>query len=273
MAQNHMLRHTSHTGSVHRHRKKHRLNHTHVAPNVAIHHAYMLSPRGCIRPLRQHTPVLVVFDLKVRIVETLKLKHPILIALFIARPLEEATASATARAIRTVHAQLKGLEAMGGKGGFAELANWVVSPRPRFGRESTTRASSSPPNHTKGGFEGGVLSSGAGDFGSVYMGGASDGGGRHASGRSGYYGPTNGRSYRRRGGRQLPRFRSLLEVYPRGFDFHEPPPYDLLIENTLSTASRAMSTRYAPIEDAHQERPVVCGRGTSRMTVGSDIRT
>ena len=47
----------------------------------------------------------------------------VLVALFIARRLGEATASEKAGVIRTAHAQLKKLKAMGGKGGFAELAN------------------------------------------------------------------------------------------------------------------------------------------------------
>ena len=70
----------------------------------------------------------VISDLNVRIVEALKLKQPNLVALFIARRLGEATASEKAGAIRTAHAQLKELKAMGGKGGFAELANWVIPP-------------------------------------------------------------------------------------------------------------------------------------------------
>ena len=55
----------------------------------------------------------VVFDLNVGIEEALKLKQPILIALFIVRRLGEATASEKAGAIRTAHAQLKELEATG----------------------------------------------------------------------------------------------------------------------------------------------------------------
>ena len=74
----------------------------------------------------------VVFDLNVGIVEALKLKQPVLVALFIARRLGEATASETARAIRSAHAQLKELKAIEGKGGFAELANWVI-PSPGHG--------------------------------------------------------------------------------------------------------------------------------------------
>ena len=68
----------------------------------------------------------VVSDLNVGVVEALKLKQPVLVALPIARRLGEATASEKAGAIRTAHAQLKALKAMGGKGGFAELANWVI---------------------------------------------------------------------------------------------------------------------------------------------------
>ena len=71
----------------------------------------------------------VVSDLDVGIVEALKLKQPVLVALFIARRLGEATASEKAGAIRTAHAKLKELKVMGGKGGFAELANWVIPPQ------------------------------------------------------------------------------------------------------------------------------------------------
>ena len=70
----------------------------------------------------------VVSDLNVGVVEAIKLKQPVLVALFIARRLGEAAASEKAGAIRTAHAQLKELKAMGGKGGIAELANWVIPP-------------------------------------------------------------------------------------------------------------------------------------------------
>ena len=65
----------------------------------------------------------------VGIVDALKLKQLVLVALFIARRLGEATSSEKAGAIRTTHAQLKKLKAMGRKGGFAELANWVTPPQ------------------------------------------------------------------------------------------------------------------------------------------------
>ena len=68
----------------------------------------------------------VVSDLNVGVIEALKLKQPVLVALFVARRLGEATASEKAGAIRTAHAQLQELKTMGGKGGFAELANWVI---------------------------------------------------------------------------------------------------------------------------------------------------
>ena len=75
----------------------------------------------------------VVSDLNIELVEALKLKQPVLVALFIARRLGEATASEKVGAIRTAHAQLKELKTMGGKGGFAELANWAILPlRPRW---------------------------------------------------------------------------------------------------------------------------------------------
>ena len=129
----------------------------------------------------------------------LKLKQPVLIALFIARRLGEATASEKAEAIRTAHVQLKELKAMGGKGGFVQLPTGSFPPRPLFGLGSATRASP-PPHHASGGFGGEIFSSGASDFGSAYT-GAYGGGGGHASGGAGHYGPTNGRSHRGLGGR------------------------------------------------------------------------
>ena len=65
----------------------------------------------------------VVSDVNVGRVEALKLKQPVLVALFIVRRMREATASDKAGAIRTAHALLEELKAMRGKGGFAELAN------------------------------------------------------------------------------------------------------------------------------------------------------
>ena len=107
----------------------------------------------------------VVSDLNIRIVEALKLKQPVLVALFIARRLGEATSSEKAGAIRTAHAQLKELKAMKGKGGFAELANWVIPPP---GHGSVWVAPPGPahtPHHASGGFGGGGRgSNGAGDF-------------------------------------------------------------------------------------------------------------
>ena len=142
----------------------------------------------------------VVSDLNVGIVEALKLKQPVLVILFIALRLGEATAS-KAGAIRTARAQLKELKAMGGKGGFAELANWVIPPP---GHGSVWEAPPRPahtPHHASGGFGGGGGSNGAGDSSSAYMGGTYDGGGRHSSGGPGYYGLTNGRFHRGRRGR------------------------------------------------------------------------
>ena len=68
----------------------------------------------------------VVSDLNVGVAEALELKQPVLVALFIARRRGKATASEKAGAIRTAHAQLKELKAMGVKGGFTEPANWVI---------------------------------------------------------------------------------------------------------------------------------------------------
>ena len=143
----------------------------------------------------------VVSDLNVGIVEALKLKQPVLVAFFIARRLGGATASEKAGAIHTTHAQLKALKAMGGKGGFAELANWVI---PSPGHGSVWGASPGPahtPHHASGGFGGGRVSNGAGQFSSVYMRGTYGGGGGHTSGGLGHYGPTNGRFHRGRAGR------------------------------------------------------------------------
>ena len=126
----------------------------------------------------------VISDLNVGIVEALKLKQPNLVALFIARRLEEATASEKAGAIRTAHAQLKKLKAMGGKGGFAELANWVIPPP---GHGSLWGAPPGPahnPHHAGGGFGGGGFSNGAGAFNSTYMGGTHGGGGGDTGGEA-----------------------------------------------------------------------------------------
>ena len=171
----------------------------------------------------------VVSDLNVGTVEALKLKQPVLVALCLARRLGRATASEKAGAIRTTHAQLKKLKAIGGKCGFAELANWIMPPP---GHASVWGAPPGPahtPYHTSGGFRrGGGGPNGAGDFSSAYMGGRTVAG-EHTSGGLGHYGPTNGRFHRGRGGagwprtprgQQPPRTRGLTEVYSRGFDSH-----------------------------------------------------
>ena len=143
----------------------------------------------------------VVSDLNVGVVEALKLEQPVLVALFIARRLGEATASERAEAIRTAHAQLKELKAMGGKGGFAELANWVIPPPGQGSVWGAPPGLPHTPHHASGGFGGGGGSNGAGDFSSAYMVGTYGGGGGHTSGGLGHYGPTNGRFHRGRGGR------------------------------------------------------------------------
>ena len=132
-----------------------------------------------------------VSDLNVGIVEALKFKQPVLVALFIARRLRKATASEKAGAIRTVHAQLKELKATGGKGGFAELVNWVIPPPDHGPVWGAPPGPAHPPHHASGGFEGGGggVFSGAGDFGSAYIGGAYSGGEGHACGGPGYYAP------------------------------------------------------------------------------------
>ena len=70
----------------------------------------------------------VVSDLNVGVVETLKLKRPVLVGLFIGRRLGEATASKKAGAIRAAHAQLKDLKAMGGKRGVRGTRQLGYSP-------------------------------------------------------------------------------------------------------------------------------------------------
>ena len=142
----------------------------------------------------------VVFDLNVGIVEALKLKQPVLVALFIARRLREATASEKAGAIRTAHAQHKELKAMGETGGFAELANWVIPPPGHGSVWGAPPGPDYPPHHASGGFGGGRGSNGAGDLSSAYMGGTYGGGGGHSSGGLGHYSPTNGRFHRGCGG-------------------------------------------------------------------------
>ena len=109
-----------------------------------------------------------------------------------------------------------------------ELANWVIPPS---GRGSVCGAPPAPvhtPHHASGGFGGGGVSNGAGDFSSAYMGGTYGGGGGHSRGGLGHYGPkravpptTRGAGWPRRPrGRQRLRPHGLPEVYPRGFDFH-----------------------------------------------------
>ena len=97
----------------------------------------------------------VVSDLNVGVVEALKLKQPVLVALFIARRLREATASEKAGAIRTAHAQLQELKTMGGKGGLAELANWVLPPPGHGSVWGVPPGPAHTPHHASGGFGGG----------------------------------------------------------------------------------------------------------------------
>ena len=71
----------------------------------------------------------VVSDLNVGVVKALKLKQPVLVALFIARRLGEATASEKAGAISTAHAQLKECKAMGGRAGSRNSPTGLSSPQ------------------------------------------------------------------------------------------------------------------------------------------------
>ena len=96
-----------------------------------------------------------VSDLNVGIVEALKLKQPVLVALFIARRLGEATASEKTGVIRTAHAQLKEMKAMGGKGGFAELANWVIPPHAMARSGENHQGQPTPPTAPAAVLEGG----------------------------------------------------------------------------------------------------------------------
>ena len=94
----------------------------------------------------------VVPDLNVGIVEAFKLKQPVLVALFIAQRPGEATVSDKAGAIRTVHAQLKELKAMGSKGGFVALANWVIPPPGHGSIWGAPPQPAHPPHYASGGF-------------------------------------------------------------------------------------------------------------------------
>ena len=104
-------------------------------------------------------------DLNVGMMEALKLNQPVLVALFITRRLGEATASEKARAIRTAHAQLKELKAIGGKGGTVELATQIIPPQTTVLSGELHQGQPPSHHHASGGFGGGIFSSGAGDFG------------------------------------------------------------------------------------------------------------
>ena len=133
-----------------------------------------------------------VSDLNDGIVEAIKLKQPVFLAFFVARRLGEVIASEKARAIRSAHAQLKEVKAMRGKGGFAELANWVIPP-PGHGMVWGLPLGPTPlPSHASGGSGAGGSSIGAGDFGSVTREGAYGGGGGHVISGLVSYGLTNG---------------------------------------------------------------------------------
>ena len=168
---------------------------------------------------------------------------------------------------------------MGGKGGFAELANWV-SPPPDHG--SVWGAPPGPahnPHHASGGFGGGGFSNGAGAFSSAYMGGTYGGGGGNTSGGLGHYGPMNGRFHRGhgggggRGGRQRPRSHGLPEVYPRGVDFHEPPPYDVPSERMFQVRYNGPHPPVLPKLMTHSRGQLyVAGTPTARLAVAGYVR-
>ena len=170
----------------------------------------------------------VVSDLNVEVVEALKLKQPVLVALLIARRLGEATASEKTGAIRTAHVQLKELKAMGGKGCFAELANWVIPPQATVRSGEHHQGQPTPPTTPAAVSAGGgvpmapVTSAaltregltvvGKGTPAAAWDTTAPRTGGSTETRRAGWS--------RRPRGRQRPRPHGLPEVYPRGLDFH-----------------------------------------------------
>ena len=173
----------------------------------------------------------VVSDLNVGIVEAFKLKQPVLVALFIARCLGGATSSEKTGAIRTAHAQLKELKAMGGKGGFAELANWIIPP-PGHGSvwgAPPGPAHPPPPTTPAAVSEGGGVPTVPVILAAHTWGGLTVAGEGTPAVAWGTTAPrravppgTRGVGWppRRPRGLQRPSPRGLPEVYPRGFDFH-----------------------------------------------------
>ena len=191
----------------------------------------------------------VVYDVNVGIVEALKLKQPVLVALFIARRLGEATEKAGA--IRTAHAQLKELKARGGKGGFAELANWVIPPpRPRFRLGSATRASPPTPTTLAAVSEGGVFMAPVTSAAHTWEGLTVAGEG--TPGGPGHHGPTNGWSHWGRGGRGgSGRGPAVCRKCTLAGSTSTNHPHTICpLNECLSAASRAMSDSPAKIEDA-----------------------
>ena len=180
----------------------------------------------------------IVSNLNIGIVEALKLKQPVLVALFIVRRLGEATASEKAGAIRSAHAQRKELKAIRVKGGFTELANRVIPPpTPRFGLGSATRVS--PPPTMPAAVSKVVFFQRHRRLRQRIHGKGLRWRRRARQRRAGALRPhervvppgTRGVGWPRRSrGRQRSRPRDFPEAYPRGFDFHKPPPYDLAIE-------------------------------------------
>ena len=165
----------------------------------------------------------LVSDLNVGIVEALKLKQAVLVALFIARRPGKTTASEKARAICTAHAQLKELKAMGAKGGFAELANWVIPPQAMVRSGEHQQSQSTSPTTPA------AISGGRGGFQwRRCLQQRIHGRDLRWRGRAHLRRPWALRPHERAvppgtrgaGRRQRPRPRGLPEEYPRGFDFH-----------------------------------------------------
>ena len=222
----------------------------------------------------------VVFDLNVGVVEALKLKQPVLVALFIARRLGEATASEKAGAIRTAHAQLKELKAMG-KGrvrGTRQMDYlppghglvWGAPPGP-------AHTPTTPATVSEGG---GVPMASVTSAAHTWEGRTVAGEGTSAA-AWGTTAPRTGGSTENAGGGVAAESAGAAAAEALRSSGSVPSrvrlPLTTLIRcahwtNALSAASRATSASSAQIDDA-QQRPVVRGWGANCTIVGSEIRT
>ena len=181
---------------------------------------------------------MVVSNLIVGIVQALKLKQTVLVALFTTQRLEEATASEKAGAIRTAPAQLKELKAMRNKGGLTKLANWVT-PSPCHGSvwgepPGPVHPLTTPAAVSEVGFSPSAPAASAAYLweGFTVAGESMPAAGRGTTApRTG--GPTRdteGRAVTKATGAAAAEAPRLPEVYSRRFDFHKIPSYDLAIE-------------------------------------------